>query len=451
MSFFIRNKRGVGRRDKNKRRADINPLREVQPVVSKKSKKDDSDDEVSSDSEDERIANKKISDEEMSDNETAQEKKLHLAKQYLAEIEKQEKERLELEDIDNSVLANRLRDEVLDQAGRLIRSVAETYDGFDEPNIKFLRNGHKLPITCLVVSPDSKFVFSGSKDCNLVKWNLITGKKMKVVGGGKKGMEETHIGHTTSILCMAITTDGKFLATGDMSNLIRIWNPDTLDLIHTFKGHRLPVAGVAFKKQSHNLYSCSHDRTIKVWDVDEKAYVETLFGHQNCIMAIDSLVKERAVTAGGRDSTVRLWKIVEESQLVFQGNGSSIDCVKFLDEQHFISGGDDGAVCLWGLQKKKPLHTLFKAHGETPSEPNWIASIATLVNTDIFATGSRDGSIRVWKRSSDYKKINLLFSIPMLGFVNSLDFTSDGNFLIAGVGQEHRLGDGGKARRPKIR
>jgi ribosomal RNA-processing protein 9 len=39
-----------------------------------------------------------------------------------------------------------------------------------------------------------------------------------------------------------------------------------------------------------------------------------------------------------------------------------------------------------------------------------------------------------------YREIKLKFEIPVEGFVNSLQFSSDGNFLIAGIGQEHRLG-----------
>ena len=34
------------------------------------------------------------------------------------------------------------------------------------------------------------------------------------------------------------------------------------------------------------------------------------------------------MTAGGRDGSVRVWKIVEESQLVFNGPATSVDCVK---------------------------------------------------------------------------------------------------------------------------
>lgn len=55
-------------------------------------------------------------------------------------------------------------------------------------------------------------------------------------------------------------------------------------------------------------------------------------------------------------------------------------------------------------------------------------------------TGSCDGHIRLWKTSKDYKQFEEMFSIPLKGFVNALEFSPTGDFLVAGIGQEHRLG-----------
>lgn len=54
--------------------------------------------------------------------------------------------------------------------------------------------------------------------------------------------------------------------------------------------------------------------------------------------------------------------------------------------------------------------------------------------------GSQDGFIRVWKCGEGFRSLTELFNIPATGFVNSLNFSSDGKMLIAGIGQEHRLG-----------
>uniref|UniRef100_A0A8C7XTW9 Ribosomal RNA processing 9, U3 small nucleolar RNA binding protein n=1 Tax=Oryzias sinensis TaxID=183150 RepID=A0A8C7XTW9_9TELE len=168
------------------------------------------------------------------------------------------------------------------------------------------------------------------------------------------------------------------------------------------------------------------------------------FGHQDAITGLDSLSRERCVTAGGRDGTVRVWKIAEESQLVFHGHEGSIDCIQLINEEHMITGADDGSVSLWSVNKKKPLSTVKQAHGchgdAGLEQPHWVSSVAALQNSDTVASGSHNSQVNVWKCGQHYRGLELLFSVPVSGFVNDLKFSSSGHFLVAGVGQEHRLG-----------
>jgi len=115
-------------------------------------------------------------------------------------------------------------------------------------------------------------MFSGSKDCGLIMWDLNTGAKLARIEGGRKGTENVHKGHCTTVNAIAVSSDTKFLvkvyfflickrfglklwffskASGDDSKLIRIWKLSTqfpfLELIHTFKGHRDSVSGLAFR------------------------------------------------------------------------------------------------------------------------------------------------------------------------------------------------------------
>ena len=50
------------------------------------------------------------------------------------------------------------------------------------------------------------------------------------------------------------------------------------------------------------------------------------------------------MTCGGRDTSCRVWKLVEESQLVFSGHRDSIDCIRLINEEHWVTGGQDGYV-----------------------------------------------------------------------------------------------------------
>lgn len=41
--------------------------------------------------------------------------------------------------------------------------------------------------------------------------DVESGKRLYVMPGGKKGTEGQHMGHTAQVLCMAISSDGKYL------------------------------------------------------------------------------------------------------------------------------------------------------------------------------------------------------------------------------------------------
>lgn len=122
-------------------------------------------------------------------------------------------------------------------------------------------------------------------------------------------------------------------------------------------------------------------------------------------------------------------------------------------------------------------HGLVEHHSETEgtvSNPRWIVSLACLPYSDVFASGSWDGTIRLWKISEDMRSFSALASstIPAAGFVNSLQLlqlpasrtkslamadaglvngkkakvakdaqeAKKGVMLVAALGQEHKFG-----------
>lgn len=351
------------------------------------------------------------------------------------------------------------------------RQLAETFQFpvNTDTDIKTFR-GHKLSTTSIAATENGLYAYSGSKDGSIIKWDLKTGKKLFVFPGGRKDVEEFK-GHTDHVLCLAASSDNQFLASGGKDKKINIWSVQDNKWLHCFKQqHKDTITGMSFRKGHNQLYSASNDRTIKLWNVDELSYIETLFGHQDSIMAVDSLAKEHCVSTGGRDRTVRLWKIVEESQLVFRGGGfirpkklnkeesdepkimptpgpdggvvmkekkdpsfleGSMDCIAMIDEENFLTGGDSGTISLWNINKKKATFSMPLAHGyhkqpldyshETDGEttpnggvetPYWITALATLRYSDTFASGSWDGTLRVWRIGKNMRNFSLISAIP---------------------------------------
>lgn len=261
------------------------------------------------------------------------------------------------EDVDREIIAARLKEGVAEQKGRIYRRLASNYNFSDPISANFAFNG-KTTTGIAVCAP---YFYTVSKGKSLVKWEIPTPRedgtmpKPKIVAkawGKSKDNVETE-GHVREILCVAASSSGKFVATGGKDNRLVVWDAETLKPLKVFKQHRGSVTGLVFRRNTNQLYSCSSDRTCKVWSLDELAYLETLFGHQDEVLDITALAAERCVTVGARDRTARLWKIVDETQLVFRGGGESkkrqvgfvegsMDCVTMIDEEHFVTGSDNG-------------------------------------------------------------------------------------------------------------
>lgn len=437
MSFFIRKGGGSNFVAGKKRKA---------AVEKKKAKKHRPDDEeIDSEGSDIEVRDDAGYESE-EDHETAEEKRLRLAKLYLSEVEQELKERKGAGEGDTAAgVEERLQDDLDAERGKLRKEFSGRLCNL---NVDTLRSygdkNHKLALTCLCVSPDSRIVYTASKDAGIVLWELATGRKVHKVSGGRKGQESYHPGHCSTVLALAVSSDGKYLASGDTNKNIHVWTTDgdTLTKIHTFRGHRDAVSGLVFRRGTHTLFSASWDRSVKIWSVDERAYVETLFGHQDKICSIDAGSRERCVTAGGRDGSARVWKIVEESQLVFNGPQTSIDNIALLNEEHWVTTGEDGHLAVWGIQKKKPLVMVQQCHGKDPvnGDPNWVSALATKHNSDTVVTGSRDGLVRVWSVGEGFRTVVQVGEVKIVGFINCLAISPCGAWLVAGTGQEHRLG-----------
>lgn len=286
----------------------------------------------------------------------------------------------------------------------------------------------------MCLAENGQAAFSVSKDGTVLCWNLKDQVKTKLVFP-KDDSVTANKDHQRAILSTALTFDGKYLATGGCDRLVHIWDVEKKKVLESFSGHRDSVSALSFCARSSSLFSGSYDRTIKHWNLTEMGYVETLFGHQAQVNSLDSTHKERVVSCG-RDRSVRLWKIPEESQLILYGNSGSLDCIKMITNEYYVTGGDDGSLTLWSNGRKKPVFVHPNAHGAG----KWICSVAVMSRSDLIASGSSDGCIRLWKADLQARTLACVNTIPLCGFINGLCFDSGGRFLVAGVGQEHRFG-----------
>jgi WD40 repeat protein len=67
-------------------------------------------------------------------------------------------------------------------------------------------------------------------------------------------------------LSVALSPDGRLLATGDTDNKIHVWRVADEQLLFTCEGHTNWVRAVAFSPDGKILASGSTDPTVRLWD-----------------------------------------------------------------------------------------------------------------------------------------------------------------------------------------
>ena len=83
-------------------------------------------------------------------------------------------------------------------------------------------------------------------------------------------------GHSDIITTLAISPDGKTLATGSPDKLIKLWDLATGKERLTLKGHTHWVYALAFSPDGARLATASLDRTVKIWDVKMRREIAKL-------------------------------------------------------------------------------------------------------------------------------------------------------------------------------
>ncbi|XP_018014893.1 U3 small nucleolar RNA-interacting protein 2 isoform X2 [Hyalella azteca] len=385
------------------------------------------------------------SDEE---HETAQEKKERLANEYIKELETMKS--LAAEDADDKEqhsvsLQQQLREDVLKASGKLHKKVALTYAAAENHTISILqcKKFQWKTLTSIAINPTDNSIFSGSLDGSIVKYSIF-GERLGVIKSFHQNPSETEPRHKAAVFALAISSNGKYLVSGDESGMIYVWEAETLRYVDKLKRHTRAVTGLVFRRGTLTLYSCSLDRLVFEWCLENMAFVDNLGGHSCGVLGIDALYRPSCITVGGADETVNVYAMEEDKQFQFTGKQVSIDGVKLVNENTFLTHGQDGSVCLWSTNRKRPLQHLKVTHGyiapHSP-EPQWVTALASLVNTDLAASGSGDGMIRLWRVDAQAHKLFALqrIAIPP-GFVNSLEFTADGSKLVAAIGRTHKHG-----------
>ncbi|XP_029927079.1 echinoderm microtubule-associated protein-like 6 isoform X2 [Myripristis murdjan] len=225
-----------------------------------------------------------------------------------------------------------------------------------------------------------------------------------VVYNTRDHTQRFYLGHNDDIISLALHPERLLVATGQVGKepYVCVWDSFSVQTVSLLRdGHTHGIACLTFSSDGQRLASVGLDakNTVCIWEWKRGKILATATGHSDRIFDIcwDPFQQNRLVSCGVKH--IKFWALcgnaLTPKRGIFGKTGDlqTILCVASAKDDITYSGALNGDIYVWkGLNL---IRTVQAAHG---------AGIFSMYSCEEgFATGGRDGCIRLW--DVDFKPI----------------------------------------------
>jgi WD40 repeat protein len=249
--------------------------------------------------------------------------------------------------------------------------------------------------------------------------------------------------HEGMLLAMAISPDGKTLATAGDDKIVKLWDTATGKPIGSLKGHKDRPGALCFSPDGKLLLSGSDEKDdLRVWDVatqKEKQVITNTVGIRAITFSPDA---KTAVTVGLRGLVARdpaSWKpgLSFDSSPMNTNSDDSVSkgvsgSVAFLpDGKTIVTGSSDSTIRLWDAATGKAKALLAE---KIDMDKLRVGDICILKGGAQIAAAYKDRTIRIWDvPAAGATEGKVAASLKgHKDSVNCLALSTDGKLLISG-------------------
>jgi Mg-chelatase subunit ChlD len=162
----------------------------------------------------------------------------------------------------------------------------------------FKGHGRRAKVHCVALSADGRFAASADRNDGIRVWDIESGKQLQQL-------------KRRTVLTMAFSPDSKFLVTGESLDVIVVWNATTGEEVRRLEGHSGGVPAISFSPDGRYLVSGGEDKTVRLWDVNTGKELHRFDGHAAEVLSVAFSADGQRAISGGKDKTARVWNIAK--------------------------------------------------------------------------------------------------------------------------------------------
>ncbi|KAG2057865.1 WD40 repeat-like protein [Suillus hirtellus] len=222
---------------------------------------------------------------------------------------------------------------------------------------------------------------------------------------------------------MALSPNGKTIASGCYDKKVRLWNIETRKVIAKWLGHTDLVYALCWSGDGKRVLSGSWDGTARVWDVESGETVLMIkTGHQWVNAVIYSPHATRIATGGLDEDAVKIWDAkTGDLHNTLKHDYQVLSLAWTLDGKRLISGSH-GSIRIFDT-------ATWQVAAVLDGHQYWVYSISLSINDRFFASASDDKTARLWNLDT-----NLPIGLPLQheDEVDCAALSTDGKLLVTG-------------------